>query len=363
MSLLPRPRLPEFHTRVLTALLLLVPVACSATQPQHASADDLASKCSTSAPRRPNTEFVPSRHGFLFVNSFTGSPLPQIFKDPGFPITRRIGRWLHTHIPMPESFGLCGGMSAAAADLFYGELQPPALSTPPADGEYWYRYLQSRQMDSLGPAIIMAAKFAQWMHLPNDGPNATSDGGPTGDPNESAQGSSNDRILGTHDLTALEIPRLVARLARGDLVPLGLVKVRAGHGALWNNHQVLAFRAARPSADTVEFAIYDPNYPGDDRHTIRVSGLPAATQAQLDHVLPAEPAHAPAHATPAETSSPARVRINQHPGPRLHPDTAQPIRPRSFSLRGIFAMPYKPRLPDPHPDLKPEPKQALTPQP
>ncbi len=60
---------------------------------------------------RSFADFRPSLHGFRFTNHFTGSPLP--FSLGG----------LEKHLNLPNDFGLCGGMSFAAADFFLAEIE------------------------------------------------------------------------------------------------------------------------------------------------------------------------------------------------------------------------------------------------
>ena len=70
-----------------------------------------------SPPQQPSAkDFKPSVHGFHFRNNFSGSPLPS---GLGF---------LNSLVSTPSQFGLCGGMSAAAADFFIAGREPPGLS-------------------------------------------------------------------------------------------------------------------------------------------------------------------------------------------------------------------------------------------
>lgn len=155
---------------------------------------------------------------------------------------------------IPSTFGLCGGMSLAAADFYLAGLQPPDAKTPPVQGSALYEYLYERQVESLGPGGVMAVAFHTWMGLPDEGAG------------------------GTAERTAAELPAIVSRLECGELVPLGLVFVRHASnreaplspaGKLWNNHQVLAYGVERRSESLVDVLIYDPNFPGDDRVVVR----------------------------------------------------------------------------------------------
>lgn len=188
----------------------------------------------TSAPNDPPrsfADFVPSRDGFAFVNAFSGSPLP--------------GPLSLVPSPTGTSFGLCGGMSAAAADLFLARRVAPASSTPPGKAHPLYQYLWSRQLDSLGKDLGIAARFADWMRAPVLGPD------------------------GLSRRTALQLPEILDHLDRGMPVVLGLVFVRAGQGAIWDNHQVLAFSSRRVLPNVVELRVYDPNFPRHDGVVVR----------------------------------------------------------------------------------------------
>ncbi|MBL9001096.1 MAG: hypothetical protein JNK25_08165 [Phycisphaerae bacterium] len=255
--------------------------------------------------------FLPSHHGFQFHNSFTGTPIPPLLRGLGL------------EGAVPDTFGLCGGMSLAACDLYLTGAVVPADTKPPREGTPLYAYIYRRQTDSLGTMGVMAAKFAQWMLLPD-----TSE---TGD--------------STAGRTAGELPAILARLERGELVPLGLVYAKAdppdsrsagntGRDRLWENHQVLAYGLAsvhghaatanaiagdrtnhlatspplriednapdtqtdRPDAHSPcgpagganstnlmsrEIRIYDPNYPGDDRVVLRFRPVDGGITTQL----------------------------------------------------------------------------------
>lgn len=182
-------------------------------------------------PREPN--FVPSQHGWHFLNSFPGSPLP--FSLPTLP---GIGS-------IPSYYGLCGGMSASAADFFYARRPIPALREAPVKRTAMYKYLFRRQMDSFSPFGEPVMRFVKWMKL-------------------------GERIpLGTWHRTSDEIGRLRDMFSAGvPLQPLGLVFANPGM-PLWENHQVLAFNLIDRSATQADILIYDPNYPENDQVFIR----------------------------------------------------------------------------------------------
>lgn len=93
------------------------------------------------------TTFSPKVHGYHFPNSFTGDlKVPVGSYNPPGPIpsidlgTINFGK---------NQFGLCGGMSAGAADHFNAGTPAPATTTTPAEGSALYKYLYARQLSSL----------------------------------------------------------------------------------------------------------------------------------------------------------------------------------------------------------------------
>jgi len=180
-------------------------------------------------------DFVPSLHGFQFRNGFEGS-----FLGTG-----------------ESAYGLCGGMSFAAADYYLAGMEPPRDSKPPAQGTPLFNYIYSRQATSFGTLGAMGLKFVEWMQLPDDGPD------------------------GTHSRTLAELPLIESVLSRGEPIVLGLVLVSTrDKGKAWDNHQVLALEAASPRpphdadlpAPTLTILrIYDSNFPIRDDVRILVS--------------------------------------------------------------------------------------------
>ncbi len=194
----------------------------------------LLAALATPDPRPPSiAEFQPASHGFRFVNHFEGSPSPV----PLGGLDNRLG--------VPTTYGLCGGMSFAAADFFLLRRQVPPADQPPAPGSPLFRYIQSRQTDSLGPRMSLIASFGRWMSAPDNS------------------------LLGTRFATLEELHNVRQDLDRGLPVVLGLVYVRYANnrgsngpaGSAWNNHQVLAIGHSRDRDETV-INVYDPNFPG-----------------------------------------------------------------------------------------------------
>ncbi len=207
------------------------------------------------APVPPNIhDFRPSANGFAFVNHFEGTPIPGGLGAIGEGIGRRLGA--------PSTFGLCGGMSFAAADFFLAGRTPPTRTTQPTRGEPLYDYIQKRQITSVGPGMSLAGTFGRWMSLADDGP------------------------AGTRRLSIAEIDDLASSLDAGRPAVIGLVFNRhpgnrdstARAGSPWENHQVLAYAVSRDAAShAVEFRIYDPNYPKDDAAVIRCRAVAVDT--------------------------------------------------------------------------------------
>jgi hypothetical protein len=237
----------------------------------------------------PREPFLPSRHGFHFVNSFHGSPLPANLGVLGSSLSRSFS--------LPDHFGLCGGMCFAAHDNYLAGAAPPPDGTPPANGTALYNRLYARQADSIGPGLSQAARFGEWMGLTDDGRD------------------------GTWARTLRELGPIVARLDKGGLVHLGLVHVsfRQTH-ELWHNHQVLAYARSQPEPGIVDLRIYDPNYPGRDDIAVRV---------RLRRVEPPDFLRLGLafHAPPALGLEGSLIATD---GTTLKP------------VRGLFAMPYTP---------------------
>lgn len=178
-------------------------------------------------------DFHPSRHGFAFANSFTGSPLPFSLGTA------------EKSLGVPSHYGLCGGMAFAAADFFLAGRTMPTDPAPPAKGRPLYSYILQRQTDSLGTGLTLGARFGRWMALPDD------------------------TALGTQLLTCGELGPILDSLARGEPVILGLVLVsRKQKQELWTNHQVLACAAKPRERGGLAIRIYDPNFPHNDSAVI-----------------------------------------------------------------------------------------------
>jgi hypothetical protein len=245
-------------------------------------------------------EFRPSQHGFAFVNSFRGSPLP--FDVAG----------LDARLGAPTEFGLCGGMSFAAADLYIARALPTRLDTPPEQGTPLNSYLYARQTASLGQNMHLARRFTTWMRLPTAG------------------------LFGTARLSTPELVAAQRELELGRPVHLGLVYVsgrppaaraaaerREPRGQPWHNHQVLGYNL-EPTPEGANIRLYDPNYPGNDDVVLRMH--------------PTIVAYLP---SPHPGAMPAPVW-----GLRMDRVVTRHNRPDAVKLvRGVMLMPYEPADP------------------
>lgn len=215
------------------------PDQASDNRPQSATSATSAAQESEveKAPAPSFADFRPSHHGFAFVNSFRGSPLPV-----------SLGR-LERTLNIPDRFGLCGGMCFAAADYYLAgrDIQKEIPDRhPPENGTPLYQYLYSRQAASLGTMAMMFTKFVEWMDLSERGQD------------------------GTHERTLAELPAILEAIQSGKPVMIGLVLVDGRDTReVWRNHQILAYRATTTDDDPPILHIYDPNFPLRDDAVIR----------------------------------------------------------------------------------------------
>jgi len=245
--------------------------------------------------------FLPSTHGFRFRNSFSGSPL-QV----------SLGK-LGESLGIPQNYGLCGGMSAAAADFFLARRTIPAQSNVPSDSESLYDYIYTRQMDSLGDAFRYALIFLRWMEMRDEG------------------------IAGTRSRSIPCLGAVRDSIDAGKPIMLGLVFSTTRKGKLWENHQVMAYDLSRTPVEKLKtrsgfsgvtdwsIHIYDPNFPKND-------GVRIDLRASLEGVV-----HVP-WVPGCRAGMPLAIF-------GIKATRVAPGRPEA-PIRGVFPMPYKPRVPD-----------------
>jgi hypothetical protein len=208
------------------------------------------------------SDFLPSRDGFAFTNSWPSAPAVNVRTPFG---SIGIG---------DAADGLCGGMVFAALDYWHARNQPPTAR--PAPGSPLYKYLVRRLIVSWNiPAGI--ARYYQWMNLPDGDRRVTADG----------------RYLFTQRgvsqrTVATQWPRMKASLDAGIPAVLAVVTVASANPAkLRHNHQVLAFGYALsgPSGHEVTVRVYDPNSGPDDNVFIRFDAAPGARATAFAHNL------------------------------------------------------------------------------
>ncbi len=184
-------------------------------------------------PVNPAVEFLPSRHGFMFPNNFSGYFVP--YSTPAFLSSRKIS----------SKYGLCGGMCAAAYDFLLAGRAIPQDVEVPHQGTRLQRYLFRRQIDSLGGLGKQAAMVAQWTSLPDD------------------------TLVGTMRRTVDEFRQLRLKLDQGNLVILALIfehatSLKELSMRIFNNHQVLAWAYDQDASCEIKIQVYDPKLPGRD---------------------------------------------------------------------------------------------------
>ncbi len=184
-------------------------------------------------PHFPAVEFIPSQHGFHFINSFP--PFDPPFTLPG---------WLQK-VKIGPNYGLCGGMSSAAYDFLLAGRPVPEASEPPKTGTRLHRYLLKRSMDTFGLAGEHLAKVGRWSLRPDEG------------------------LYGTQRMSMDELPAVLKQLDDRQLVVIAQVRQAAKDYAdlakkIWDNHQVLAIAYSQPNPNEYYIQIYDPNYRNRD---------------------------------------------------------------------------------------------------
>lgn len=190
------------------------------------------------------SDFLPSTSGLRFPNAFPMSSFP------GIPILNKI-------LPVPDGYGLCGGMAFTVRDYFEAALAVPPETAPPTAGplfDYlWLRLLGSFNLP-FGPKRYLALMNPA---LPDHETWASNQGlAPRG----RAWVMINE-----------EWPKIRAEINSGHPSPLGLVTVKSiNPGQIFDNHQVLAYGYNLDGAN-LKIYVYDPNYPGNDNITIALS--------------------------------------------------------------------------------------------
>ena len=186
----------------------------------------------------PRSDFLPSIHGWPFINRFTYTFPFKLFKI---------------------TMGFCGGMCWKALDDFYAGIPVPRNIALPNQGEPLYNELLAKQIVSLPPQMIL--KIFDWQQCPDL--------------------SSWHNIRNNQGYRSQkEWPAIQALLDRGKPVTITLIASSGDVNPLHltNCHRVVAYdyKIVPPTDDEwihgprngqirrVDLSIYDPNYPGDD---------------------------------------------------------------------------------------------------
>jgi hypothetical protein len=175
--------------------------------------------------------FLPSKNGFRFVNSFPHEPA----------LTVRVPVYGAIEIG-DASNGLCGGMTYAVRDFFEAKLPPPADSGPPAEGSPLFRYIVRRLIDSwdLPDGVL---RYFVWMSTPDA---------------DAKLWLYQHRGIAWQTFVE-EWPKVRADIDAGRPSPLGLVTVQSHNpGDLGKNHQVVAY-AYELDGNRLTLRLYDPN--------------------------------------------------------------------------------------------------------
>jgi hypothetical protein len=251
------------------------------------------------------TNFDVKKHGFNFVNWFTGDILVDV------PLIGRVDLGNTT-------YGLCGGMTYSARDTFVADgTAPDCVSQPngngPAEiqpGQPLRSWLYDRQLDSMkAEDAFLVRRLVAWSWRPI---------------------KTRFGVTGLHVLSDREFKDKIAkRIDQGKPVPLCLIKAdiddylpgRSGlvPEGFTKNHQVLAIGyrlCPETSAMKRHWAIdvYDPNYP-DEVHTLHYSedGRAQTRRVRNDGTLVSDP------------DDPGKNKVGK--------------------FRGFFVTPYSPKLP------------------
>jgi len=181
------------------------------------------------------TSFIPEKHGFHFINSFTVKP-----------------KILNLDIEQ-KGMGFCGGMCAVALHRFLKDIDIPADRIPPQQGTALFDELQDRQIRSMVPRVL--TKMFRFQGAPDM--------------------ADLFRKESIGQLSKREWPVLRAALDMGMPTILVLIRSKGVFDNPTKNHQVLAIGyIINPATKDLVLETYDPNKP-DQVQTLSMSlGLP-----------------------------------------------------------------------------------------
>lgn len=206
------------------------------------------------------TDFLPSRDGFKFGNSWPETPYTLPFlRDT--PFAQKYG---------DSGMGLCGGMVFAALDYFHtGQLIPPRTDAPPGEQDALFLYLVDRLFDSFDPATV-TLMLSLLSELYPDSDEAVL----------SRLGLASGRAA---VMAHQEWPLIKRDIDNGMPSPLFVQTVKSSNPAdLGECHQVLAY-AYDVSGHDITLRIYDPNSEMSDGVTLTFSDATAAEPIHVVH--------------------------------------------------------------------------------
>jgi hypothetical protein len=212
--------------------------------------------------------FEPAGNGFRFANAFP--PGPTVRLGPFDPRIIGIG---------DASSGLCGGMALTIRDLFEAGIQPPADTSPPANGSPRFQYLVRRQVESLD-WLRVPLRYFDLQALHPDPPGLAG-----------LLRREPPRVVAVRQ----EWPRIRAEIDSGHLSVVGLIRaVGLSPWALTRNHQVLVF-GYDEAPTAIRIRVYDPNHPGAADVELRADVDPDASRPWRDRIRLSQSTGEPLH--------------------------------------------------------------------
>jgi hypothetical protein len=206
------------------------------------------------------TDFLPSRDGFKFSNSWPETPYTLPFLR-GTPFAQKYG---------DSGMGLCGGMVFAALDYFYtGQVIPPQTDAPPGEQDALFLYLVDRLFDSFDPATVTLMLSLMTDLYPDSDEEVLS-----------RLGLASGRAA---VMALQEWPLIKRDIDNGMPSPMFVQTVKSTNPAdLGECHQVLAY-AYDVSGHNITLRIYDPNSEMSDGVTLTFSDATAAEPIHVVH--------------------------------------------------------------------------------
>ncbi|MBK8539646.1 MAG: hypothetical protein IPL60_06510 [Ardenticatenia bacterium] len=206
------------------------------------------------------TDFLPSRDGFKFGNSWPETPYALPFLR-NTPFAQKYG---------DAGMGLCGGMVFAALDYFWtGQVIPPRTDAPPGEQDPLFLYLVDRLFDSFDPATVTLMLSLMSEAYPDSDEEVLSRLGL----------ASGRAAVMAHQ----EWPLIKRDIDTGVPSPMFIQTVKSTNPAhLGECHQVLAY-AYDVSGHDIKLRIYDPNSEMSDGVTLAFNDATAAEPIHVVH--------------------------------------------------------------------------------